>query len=46
MGDEDKDDAKYWFTRDKIDRIIKVHDYLDNLESVEKVISLHDCKSC
>ena len=38
-GDEDKDDAKYWFTRDKIDRITKVHDYLDNLESVGKVIS-------
>ncbi len=38
-GDEDEDDAKYWFTRDKIDRITKVHDYLDNLESVGKVIS-------
>tara|TARA_Y100000590_G_scaffold470229_1_gene662946 strand:+ start:21537 stop:24026 length:2490 start_codon:yes stop_codon:yes gene_type:complete len=37
--DEDKDDSKYWFTRSKIDRIIQVHDYLDNLESVGKVIS-------
>jgi len=37
--DEDKDDAKYWFTRNKIDKIIKVHDYLDNLEAVGKVIS-------
>ena len=38
-GEEDKDDAKYWFTRDKIDRITKVHDYLDSLDSVGKVIS-------
>jgi len=38
-GDEDKDDSKYWFTRNKIDRITKVHDYLDSLEAVGKVIS-------
>jgi len=37
--DEEKDDAKYWFTRNKIDKITLVHDYLDNLESVGKVIS-------
>ena len=37
--DEDKDDSKYWFTRNKIDRITQVHDYLDGLESVGKVIS-------
>ena len=37
--DEDKDEAKYWFTRNKIDRITKVHDYLDNLQAVGKVIS-------
>jgi len=37
--DEEKDDAKYWFTRNKIDKITQVHDYLDNLESVGKVIS-------
>ena len=37
--DENKDDAKYWFTRNKIDRITKVHDYLDGLEAVGKVIS-------
>ena len=34
-----KDDAKYWFTRGKIDRITKVHDYLDSLQAVGKVIS-------
>ena len=37
--DEEKDDSKYWFTRNKIDRITKVHDYLDGLEEVGKVIS-------
>jgi predicted RND superfamily exporter protein len=37
--DEDKDESKYWFTRNKIDKIIKVHDYLDSLEAVGKVIS-------
>jgi len=38
-NDEDKDNAKYWFTRNKIDRITKIHDYLDNLQEVGKVIS-------
>ena len=37
--DEEKDEAKYWFTRNKIDRITQVHDYLDNLQAVGKVIS-------
>ncbi len=37
--DEEKDDAKYWFTRNKIDKITQVHDYLDGLEAVGKVIS-------
>ena len=37
--DEDQDDSKYWFTRNKINRITKVHDYLDSLEGVGKVIS-------
>jgi len=37
--DEDKDDAKYWFTRNKIDKITSVHDYLDSLNAVGKVIS-------
>jgi len=31
--------AKYWFTRDKMDKIIKVHDYLDGLPEIGKVIS-------
>lgn len=37
--DEEKDEAKYWFTRNKIDKITQVHDYLDNLPAVGKVIS-------
>jgi len=37
--DEEKDDEKYWFTRNKIDKITQVHDYLDNLQTVGKVIS-------
>ena len=37
--DEDKDDEKYWFTRNKIDKITKIHDYLDSIEAVGKVIS-------
>jgi len=37
--DESSDDSKYWFTRNKIDRITLIHDYLDNLPAVGKVIS-------
>ena len=39
--DNEKEDnkAKYWFTRDKMDKIIKVHDYLDSLPEVGKVLS-------
>ena len=38
-GDDDKDDDKYWFTRNKIDKITKIHDYVDSLDEVGKVIS-------
>jgi predicted RND superfamily exporter protein len=34
-----KDDEKYWFTKDKIEKIQKVHNYLDNLTAVGKVLS-------
>jgi uncharacterized protein len=37
--DEESDESKYWFTRSKIDKITKVHDYLDSLDAVGKVIS-------
>ncbi len=37
---ENKEDkSKYWFTRDKMDRILKVHDYLDSLPEIGKVLS-------
>ena len=36
---ENEEKAKYWFTRDKMDKIIKVHDYLDSLPEVGKVLS-------
>jgi len=39
-GDEEnQDDEKYWFTKDKVDRIQAVHNYLDNLTAVGKVLS-------
>ena len=39
-GEEnEKDDEKYWFTKDKIDRIATVHNYLDSLPQVGKVLS-------
>jgi len=40
-GNEDnkEDKSKYWFTRDKVDKILKVHDYLDSLPEVGKVLS-------
>ncbi len=41
--DEDEktndDKSKYWFTRDKMDKILKVHDYLDSLPEIGKVLS-------
>ncbi len=37
--ESDEDKSKYWFTRDKMDKILKVHDYLDSLPEVGKVLS-------
>ena len=34
-----EDLAKYWFTRNKIDKILKIHDYLDSLPEIGKVMS-------
>ena len=33
------DSAKYWFTRNKIDKILKIHDYLDSIPEIGKVMS-------
>ena len=38
-GDEEENDDKYWFTKDKIDKITRVHNYLDNIEAIGKVLS-------
>ena len=38
-GDEDENDDKYWFTKDKIDKIKNVHNYLDSLDPIGKVLS-------
>ena len=38
-GDEDESNEKYWFTKDKINKINMVHNYLDSLEPVGKVLS-------
>ena len=39
-GDDDnQNDEKYWFTKDKIDKISDVHNYLDGLPQIGKVLS-------
>jgi len=40
-GDNENNDneEKYWFTKDKIDKIASVHNYLDNLPQIGKVLS-------
>ena len=40
-GEEQGDDTKYWFTKDKIDKIENVHKYLENLKHVGKVLSFN-----
>ncbi len=37
--DTNEQKSKYWFTRDKMDKILKVHDYLDSLPEIGKVLS-------
>ena len=38
-NDQSDDDEKYWFTKDKVDKIQAVHNYLDSLTAVGKVLS-------
>jgi len=38
-NESEEDDSKYWFTKDKINKIDKVHNYLDSLPAVGKVLS-------
>src|SRR5210317_1132075 len=37
--DDTSNDEKYWFTKDKIDRIAAIHNYLDSLPEIGKVLS-------
>ncbi len=37
--EEDTNDEKYWFTKDKIDLISSIHNYLDSLPEIGKVLS-------
>jgi len=41
LGEAETNDkiSKYWFTRDKVDTIIKVHNYLNNQKEIGKVLS-------
>ena len=36
---EGKNPEKYWFTKDKVEKIRKIHNYLDSLPAVGKVLS-------
>jgi len=38
-NEDEESKAKYWFTRNKIDKILVVHDYLDSLPEIGKVLS-------
>jgi len=37
--ESENNNEKYWFTKDKIDKIDKVHNYLDTLPAIGKVLS-------
>ncbi len=39
-GGADEDPADYWFTPDKVDEVKVIHDYLEGLPAVGKVLSL------
>ena len=38
-NDNKEDNEKYWFTKDKVDTIKSVHNYLDSLPQIGKVLS-------
>jgi uncharacterized protein len=38
-NESDTNEEKYWFTKDKVDKIASVHNYLDSLPQIGKVLS-------
>jgi predicted RND superfamily exporter protein len=38
--DEPQDEEKYWFTAEKVDLVTRIHDYLEGLPQIGKVLSL------
>jgi len=38
--EEGEDEAKYWFTSDKMEKVLRIHNYLDDLPETGKVFSL------
>ena len=38
-AEKNEEKSKYWFTRDKMDKILRVHDYLESLPEIGKVLS-------
>ena len=40
-NDEEGSEEKYWFTKDKIEKIASVHNYLDSLPQIGKVLSFY-----
>ncbi len=38
--DEVEEDEKYWFTSDKMAKVVDIHDYLDKLPETGKILSL------
>ena len=40
-GDIEEDSSKYWFTSNKIDKIINIHKYLENRKEIGKVLSFY-----
>ena len=37
---ETQNDAQYWFTKEKMDTVLKIHDYLESIEEIGTVQSL------
>ena len=44
-NEKNEDKSKYWFTRDKMDKILIVHDYLDSLPEIGKCFLWFNFKS-